>query len=253
MDLVEGGRVAPGNPMEASQSNPKSKLRVGTWPPLSVEKIRRIEARVAEIESQTDGEIIPCLIQKSSPTESVGLKIFLLCLCLSPAVLLEAHFLGWGWEWRTWLALLIHTILSHFLGVWLSRYESIQRFFTRGGERTRWVHQRAELEFYRARFHHTQKRTGILLFVSLMEHEVCVLADQGIARKLEPEVWNRVVDSMLPHLKSGNLEKAFLQGLDLCGDILTEHFPYSGRNPNEISNHLVLDPALEGELDFPNS
>ncbi|MEI7973859.1 MAG: TPM domain-containing protein, partial [Bdellovibrio sp.] len=241
------------NNSQASRLDPKTKNRLGNWPPLGTEEIRRIEARVAEIESRTDGEIIPCVVQKSSPIESVGLKIFLLFLSLSPAVLLEAHFLGWGWDWRTWFSLFIHAVLSHFLGIWLSRFESIQRFFIRCGERRKWVHQRAELEFYRGRFHHTQKRTGILLFVSLMEHEVCVLADQGIARKLGPEVWNQVVDKMLPNLKSGNLEEAFLQGIDLCGDILREHFPSSGQNLNEISNRLVLDPALDEEPSFLES
>lgn len=34
--------------------------------------------------------------------------------------------------------------------------------------------------------HHTREKTGILLFASLLEHRVTVLADRGITLKLHP-------------------------------------------------------------------
>lgn len=68
----------------------------------------------------------------------------------------------------------------------------------------------------------------ILLFVSLGERYVEIIADHE-THALAPEgVWRRIVDEFLTTVKAGRVADGFLAAVTACGAILREHHPASG-------------------------
>ena len=88
----------------------------------------------------------------------------------------------------------------------------------------------------------TRGRTGILIFVSLLERRVVVLADEGIDRALDPdESWQAVVDLAVAGLRSGAAAEGIEAAVRRCGAILARHLPPPAPNPDELPNALVLE------------
>jgi len=83
--------------------------------------------------------------------------------------------------------------------------------------------------------------TGILIFASLLEHRVVVLADRGINEKVEAGTWNEIVNMITESLKSGDGCDGFCKAIDRCGVILAQHFPRSADDRDELPNKLVTE------------
>jgi putative membrane protein len=99
---------------------------------------------------------------------------------------------------------------------------------------------RAFSEFCHQQISNTNKHTGIFIFVSLMERQVVVLADWGIASKLPETTWNEVVQLIISKIKIGKPTEGLISGIHRCGEILSQHFPPNGHNKNELSNRLII-------------
>ena len=104
----------------------------------------------------------------------------------------------------------------------------------------RQVYLRAQTEFYEAKLHKTQGSTGILIFISLMEHGAVILADEAIAQKLPKDTWQHIIDEMISEVKKQNLATALKTAIQKCGDILSRHFPIKKGDVNELSNRLIV-------------
>ena len=85
----------------------------------------------------------------------------------------------------------------------------------------------------------------ILIFVSFMEHQVRILADSGIAKRISQDLWNLIADELAEDIKNGKTAQAFLNAISKCGDLLAEQFPAKEENPNELSDGLVILGDLE--------
>jgi putative membrane protein len=79
-----------------------------------------------------------------------------------------------------------------------------------------------------------------LLFVSVAERYVEIIADKGINDKVEQDQWSRVVARFIGQVKDDQICQGFLQAIETCGEILTEHFPVEPGNKNELPDHLVM-------------
>ena len=197
-----------------------------------------VETAIAEAESHTSGEIVPILVRRSSTVGHVPLVSFtllLLCVFLSdlPARLAELGGPSWAWLGACWL-------LAGGLALGLSHLDTVQRLLTPRLDQMQQVDQRAEIEFYELEMSQTQDRTGILLFVSLMEHRAIVLADHSIAEKLDAEIWQELVDLMIQGVKRGDLAEGMAQAIQRCGELLSPHFPIADDDTNELRDHLVI-------------
>jgi putative membrane protein len=89
--------------------------------------------------------------------------------------------------------------------------------------------QAAEAAFCQEAVHATTARTGLLVYVSILEERVELLPDQGLLGKIPGAVWNdlAVQADTLEHL---------LAGLERVGTVLAQHVPSTGDSVNELSN-----------------
>jgi len=101
----------------------------------------------------------------------------------------------------------------------------------------------AREQFFMQGLHHTKERTGILIFVSIAEHYVEIIADKGINDVVPNGTWDTVVNDFVGEVKSEHYTQGFIKAITSCGAILSESFPADIENVNELPNHLI-------ELDF---
>lgn len=105
-------------------------------------------------------------------------------------------------------------------------------------------HYRASLvaheQFIAHGLHRTKNRTGILIYVSVGERYVEIIADEGINSKIESHFWQEIIDEFTNSIKRKQVCNGFVYAIEHCRVPLWEHFPAdSGKNPNELPNHLI--------------
>jgi putative membrane protein len=199
----------------------------------SEEEKERIRQAVTAAEEKTSGEIVPVVVSASArytEIELLGLVVGLGIGTLAAAVYAEP----WGHDF-VYLWPMIGAAAGFFACriPWVKRRLLSQR---RGNEA---VLQRSLAAFTAEGLHQTRDHTGILIFVSLLEHEVEVLADKGINEKVPQGTWDEVVALLTTELKAGHACDGFCKAIERCGAILAEHFPRLADDKDELSNRLV--------------
>jgi len=209
---------------------------------LSEEGLQSIEDAVRKQELTTDGEIVPMVVKSSSTVGHVPLTLFLALTTLFLTFDVYSLQVAWSGEFPgaegIWIGLDAIIILGLVLG--LSRVPAVLRFLTPVQDQLAQVEQRAMNEFYNVRVHHTEAKTGILVFVSLLERQAVVLGDDPISAKLPAHEWENIIGKLLKELKKRDLATGMNRTISMVGEKLTTHFPKSEGNTNELNNHLII-------------
>lgn len=74
----------------------------------------------------------------------------------------------------------------------------------------------------------TEHNNGVLLYVLLAEHRIEVVADRGIAARVEAADWASVSASMRDRFARGEWRDGMLAGVAHANALLTRHFPGDG-------------------------
>ena len=152
------------------------------------------------------------------------------------SALLERHL---PWSEPHWV--LLDQLALGAVGFLLaSLLPDLQRLFVTEARATEMAAEQALQEFHLLGLRGTRERTGVLLFVSLFEHRVVVLGDEGIHAKVGDEHWNRTKDALLAGIARGSLAEGLGAGVRACGEVLAEHFPRAPGDTNEIADRLVV-------------
>lgn len=107
------------------------------------------------------------------------------------------------------------------------------------------VKRRAQEQFFAKNLHLTRERTGVLIYVSAAEHMAEIIADEGIAARVDQAVWEAAMAALIAGVKGGDAAHGLTDAIGQIADILAEHFPAKpGDNPNEIPDAVVLLPSL---------
>ena len=134
----------------------------------------------------------------------------------------------------------IGLIVISLLARILSPLEWIERSLIPPYDQALQVNQRAEIEFFESNINETKNSTGVLLMLSLMERRAVVLADKTISDKLPSETWNEVIEKMISGIKNKNIAEGMIEGVNLCGELLSRHFPLPAGDTNELPNRIVI-------------
>lgn len=218
----------------------------------------RIAAAIAAAEARTAGEIFCVLAGRVSSYRDVSLgwaaaAALILPLGLIPLGFEPAWIPGFadGWEAAhlaarevsTGQALGAYAVIQAvvFLAVYLvTRLPPVTRRVTPRAIRRRRVRAAAMQQFLAHGLHVTEGRTGVLLFAALADHQVEVVADEGIHARVDPSVWADAAEALSRGLKRDDAAAGFEAAVGLCGGVLAEHFPPRPDNPNELADRLVV-------------
>lgn len=69
------------------------------------------------------------------------------------------------------------------------------------------------------------RKTGILLFVSLGEHYVEVVTDRDVDRNIPQSVWDTIIKTFLAEAKQGRVGEALPKAVNACAAALAPHYP----------------------------
>jgi putative membrane protein len=202
----------------------------------TAEEKERIQQAVIAAEKKTAGEIVPMIVSSSGRYAEVELSAVVIGLVIGTLFAFVWHD-PWGWL----QIYLLWPALGALLGFVIASIPAIKRRLLSQARIADAVQLRSLAAFTGHGLHHTKAHTGILILVSLLEHHVIVLADQGINEKVEPGTWNQVVELITGGLKTGTACEAFCKAIGRCGDILAENFPRSTDDRDELSNKLVTE------------
>jgi len=100
--------------------------------------------------------------------------------------------------------------------------------------------RRASEQFLAQNLHTTTGRTGVLIFVSTAEQRVEIIADSGIDAKVPKGTWQNIVDDFTREIGEGRAVDGFVHDIERIGRHLAQHFPPGSRDPNELSDHLIV-------------
>jgi putative membrane protein len=206
---------------------------------------QRITRCVQEVEKNTSGEIVPFVKSASYQYPAASLRAALAVSALVAAAATAADYFFMPWGTLSLLNLWVYP--SVFAACFLVVYAltivapALKRPFISRAELSEEVEEAAVTAFYRHRLAETRDRTGILLYVSVFERRVVVLADRGINEKVDQETWQQVVDIVLGGIREGRTADALCEGVTRCGELIAARFPLRAGDTDELRNLIVED------------
>jgi putative membrane protein len=153
--------------------------------------------------------------------------LILALLVLTCLLTLETLWPPWGWHAVNGPWLVLSTVAAYATGMWLGTFALVIRLVTSTDRMRHKVQLRAERAFARHGISQTRERTGVLLMLSMLEHQVYVLPDQELTRLVSSEEWNDAVRAVIERLGRN----------DLTGGALCRRGPLRGNPGSRLSDH----------------
>jgi putative membrane protein len=219
---------------------------------------QRIAAAVTEAEDQTSGEIFCVLSQEVSRYREVPLAwAAIAALALPPLLVLTGlHRLAMADIFTSWTddsvraveGLILRALSTYSLiqaGIFLAvallvSLPRVRRLMTPRFMKRHRVRQAARRHFASsgARLAHDQPH--ILIFASLHDRQVELVAHDAIHRAVGEGPWNAAVAAVTNGMKTGKPADGFVSAIRICGDALAAHFPPDASGPrNLLPNDIV--------------
>jgi putative membrane protein len=129
---------------------------------------------------------------------------------------------------------LIDVVLLFLLGTLLSsRSKVLRRLLTREKFRKGMVRTHAAAMFYEAGIANTDAETGVLIYLSLLERRLELIADRGVLKAVPSLEWNQELFELHEAGRKADPE-ALQKALTKLGILLACHLPATGKNRNEL-------------------
>mgnify|MGYP000032270416 CR=1 FL=1 len=94
--------------------------------------------------------------------------------------------------------------------------------------------------FSELRIWDTEDNNGVLIYVLLADHNVEIIADRGLARRVEQQIWERICQDMERRFARVEFEAGALLGIKQVGQLLVQYFPITDVNKNELDDRPVI-------------
>jgi putative membrane protein len=128
----------------------------------------------------------------------------------------------------------IDVVLAFLVGALLSsRSNALRRLFSRKRFRAQAVRSAAAAMFYEAGIANTNAELGVLVYLSLLEQQLELIADRGVLKGVPSQEWNRNLFE-LHQIGDRPTPEKFQDALRRFGQLLATHLPATGENPNEL-------------------
>lgn len=207
---------------------------------LSEQERKQVEEAVQAAEKKTAGEIV-CLIESASYRYPMA-NVIGATISAIPLALVLTHILG-GWLWigtqNLWLFIGVLGVLWVVFYLMVDRVPVIKRWFVSKKEMDEEVEEAAVTSFFNHGLYRTRDANGILLFISVFERKVWILADHGINAKVPTGQWDDIVAQVTEGVRKGDRAQAISIAVATIGDMLAAHFPIKADDTDELRNLIV--------------
>jgi putative membrane protein len=200
---------------------------------LSTADRERVAAAIRAAEANTAGEIVVVVARQASGYRSVALLYALIGALAAPWPLISLSELPASRIFIVQLAVaLVLTAAFSWAG---RRLALVPRWIKRARAR-----EAAAREFLARGLTRTRGRTGVLIFVALGERYAEVIADAGIADRVDPSVWRDTIAELIEALRESRTADGLIAAVARVGAILAEHAPSAGDDADELPNKVIL-------------
>ena len=200
---------------------------------LSQEDQRRVSDAIRVAEANTAGEIVCVLARASSDYMTYATAWSALIALIAPWLLLALTTLSVR---EIFLAQIVI-----FVALFLILSESfVGRALVPRRARRAEAHRAAMEQFMVRGMARKTNRAGVLIFVSLAEHYARIVADDGIASKVDQSVWQEAIDALLSRMSEDKIAEGFIIAVEKCGRILAEHFPPGPGEEDQLPDRIYL-------------
>ena len=183
---------------------------------------------VSEIEKYTDAELVIVVRARSGTYSHAD---YLAGALLAFGGLLFLLFSPVSFH-QYWVA--VDVALLFALGSFVSAKTHVfRRLLTTRKHRERSVRTGAAAMFYEAGIANTQAELGVLVYVSLLERRLEVIADRGVLEAVPALEWNECLFELHQAGRASEFN-SLLKSLRLLGALLAAYLPLIGDNPNEL-------------------
>ena len=188
---------------------------------------------VRDVESRCSAELVVAVRARSGFYLHADLIAGILAAL---AGLLGLLFSPWPFD-LVWFV--VDPLLAGALAAFLaSRLPAVRRALTFQRVRRRQVETAARSTFVEKGVHATTGRTGILLYVSLLEQEAAVVHDLGIETLATTEGWRLAVEEIEEAVRRGEDGVALAALVRALGDVLAPALVRDADDVDELSNEV---------------
>jgi putative membrane protein len=208
---------------------------------MTSEEREKVRAAVAKAEAGLTAEIVPCVFAQSSPyPETIWAGAGAgMSLAVGALFLLDVfHPL-----WLPLSRMILWVPAAGLLGAAIGRWHGPAKRALIGRRRMEEaVARRAKEVFFDRGIANTAGHDGVLIFASLLERRVVVLADETVRAKAPPAAWDAAVAAMTAHAADGRTADGLCAAVEKAAEALRAAGFSGSRNPNELG-----DEPLEGD------
>ena len=99
--------------------------------------------------------------------------------------------------------------------------------------------------FGKLRVWDTEHNDGVLIYLLLAEHAIEIVADRGIARKVDAAEWAAIAAQMRDTFRAGDFAAGLDGAIDAVDALLVRHFPrVAGAGAPDYPNELPDAPTF---------
>jgi len=221
-------------------------------PHLSDADRQTIAEAISAAEAKSSGEIVAVATPISDAYHDVGLHWALVPLF---AVLAWAAWrptaLAWwydllfgGWhpdptQSELLTLLMVFAALAFTVALLIFKWMPLRLSLTPGATKHRRVRRRAIAIFQASAAGRTTGKTGILIYLSLAERRAEIIADEAILKVTDDHTWGEAMTDLLTNVRAGRIGDGIVMAVERVGAVLSEHFPRSTADLNEIPDQLI--------------
>jgi len=99
-------------------------------------------------------------------------------------------------------------------------------------------YKRAIQIFEKLKMHKTAQRNGVLFYLSIEDHKLAIIGDQGINEKVPAGFWNKIFEHMVQAFRQDQVVPGLVQGVSMAGEQLSAYFPFQKNDQNELSDEI---------------
>lgn len=214
-----------------------------------------IAAAIRAAEQGTSGEIYCVVAEEASDYAEAPIAAGALAALVLPALLLLAGLTPASWAAAHVAAaqsqvlaavatLLIAQGVLFVLVAALASIPAVRRLITPAPLKRMRVRERALEQFLAKNLQRTQRRTGVLIFVSLADRMAELLADEGVNKLIAPGAWEAPMASLTQAMRKGELVQGLQAAIAQCGALLAQHAPGSRDDVNELPDAVAELPRV---------
>jgi putative membrane protein len=193
-----------------------------------------VSTAVNNAEKQVSADIVPCVYAQSSPyLETIWAGAACVGALAGTVLALGDTFFG---LWLTPITIILTISLSAMAGAILGYCSAPLKRLLVGPERLHdAVQRRAKEVFFDHGVAATTSRSGVLIFVSLLEQRIIVLADKAIRDKIPDSAWAPVIGAMTSFAANRRVGEGLVAAIEKTASILSAA-GFAGQSPQELGN-----------------